>query len=104
MEKYTVKLSRQETCHWLHGKSQTTCAQRRDGVVGRLASAGRATRLGGGSRHFGDGFQFAASAPVSDVGSLRRFIKDYHERILLDFELPAIQAAHGHTMGNELRN
>jgi urease accessory protein UreF len=41
--------------------------------------------------------------PVRDVISLRRFLEGYHSGILLPYELPAIQAAHGHALGNELR-
>ncbi len=41
--------------------------------------------------------------PVRDVISLRRFLESYHSGILLPYELPAIQAAHSHALGNELR-
>ncbi len=41
--------------------------------------------------------------PVYDWASLRAFLTNYHSRILLPFELPAIHAAQGHAMGNELR-
>ncbi len=42
-------------------------------------------------------------APVRNVSSLQRFLKQYQSKILIPFELPAIQAAHGHAMLNELR-
>lgn len=42
-------------------------------------------------------------APVQNLSSLRRFLKQYQAKILLPFELPAIQAAHGHATCNELR-
>ena len=41
--------------------------------------------------------------PVSDIESLRAFLEEYQEQILLPFELPAIDTAHGHTERNELR-
>lgn len=41
--------------------------------------------------------------PFSDVPALRAFLKNYHQQILIAFELPAIQSAHGHASGNELR-
>ena len=34
--------------------------------------------------------------PVHNVPTLRTFLANYHARILLPLELPAIQAAHGH--------
>jgi urease accessory protein UreF len=40
---------------------------------------------------------------VSDVPSLRRFLRDYHAEILLPVELPAIETAHGHASRYELR-
>ena len=42
-------------------------------------------------------------APVHHLPSLRRFLNQYQSKVLLPFELPAIQAAHGHAMLNELR-
>jgi urease accessory protein UreF len=42
-------------------------------------------------------------APVHDVPSLRHFLLNYQSQILLPFELPAIQCAHGHTARYELR-
>lgn len=42
-------------------------------------------------------------APVHHLASLRRFLKQYQARVLLPFEVPSIQAAHGHAMLNELR-
>lgn len=42
-------------------------------------------------------------APVQNLSSLRRFLKEYQSTILLPLELPAIQAAHGHATSNELR-
>ena len=41
--------------------------------------------------------------PVCDRDSLRVFIEEYQTRILLPFELPAIERAHGHAGRNELR-
>ena len=41
--------------------------------------------------------------PLNDVPSLRAFLRDYHHQVLLAFELPAIQSAHSHACGNELR-
>ena len=41
--------------------------------------------------------------PVHDRASLERALRQYQSRILLPFELPAIQAAHGHASRNELR-
>jgi urease accessory protein UreF len=38
--------------------------------------------------------------PVRDLCSLRRFLQAYHGRILLPFELPAIQSAHTHATCN----
>jgi urease accessory protein UreF len=41
--------------------------------------------------------------PVRDVPSLRTFLRQYRERILLPLELPAIQTAHGHASRHEVR-
>jgi urease accessory protein UreF len=41
--------------------------------------------------------------PLCDVPALRAFLGDYHQQVLLAFELPAIQSAYGHACGNELR-
>jgi len=41
--------------------------------------------------------------PVNSLTSLRRFLRDYQQRILLPFELPAIQSAHGHALLNQTR-
>ena len=41
--------------------------------------------------------------PVHDSISLEQALRQYRDRILVPFELPAIQAAHGHTSRNELR-
>ena len=41
--------------------------------------------------------------PVHDVPSLRNFLGNYHSRILLPLELPAIQSAHGHATRHEVR-
>ncbi|MCX6930097.1 MAG: hypothetical protein NT154_43835 [Verrucomicrobia bacterium] len=41
--------------------------------------------------------------PVHDLPSLRQFLRDYQSRILLPFELPAIQRAHGHASCHEVR-
>lgn len=42
-------------------------------------------------------------APVHDAPSLRQFLRGYQAEILLPLELPAIDAAHGHTGRRELR-
>jgi len=42
-------------------------------------------------------------APVHDLPSLRRFLRDYQAQVLLPFELPAIQTAHGHATRLEVR-
>jgi urease accessory protein UreF len=42
-------------------------------------------------------------APVHNVPSLRLFLRNYQSQILLPFELPAIQCAHGHTARHEVR-
>jgi urease accessory protein UreF len=42
-------------------------------------------------------------APVHNLPSLRRFLRDYQAQILLPLELPAIQCAHGHAARNEVR-
>ncbi len=41
--------------------------------------------------------------PVEDAESLAAFLESYHQCILLPVELPAINAAHGHTARHELR-
>jgi urease accessory protein UreF len=41
--------------------------------------------------------------PVRDGGSLRLFLEDYQQHILLPLEWPAIRAAYGHTARHELR-
>ena len=41
--------------------------------------------------------------PVTSTASLRKFLRDYHTRILFPVELPAIESAHGHALGNETR-
>jgi urease accessory protein UreF len=41
-------------------------------------------------------------APVHDLPSLRRFLRDYQAQILLPLELPAIQRAHGHASRHEV--
>jgi urease accessory protein UreF len=41
--------------------------------------------------------------PVQDASSLERALRQYQSEILLPLELPAIEAAHGHTSRNELR-
>lgn len=41
--------------------------------------------------------------PVHDLGSLRRFLRSYHARILLPFELTAIQTAHGYALIHGVR-
>jgi urease accessory protein UreF len=42
-------------------------------------------------------------APVHNVPSLRNFLRNYQSQILLPFELPAIQSAHGHATRHEVR-
>jgi urease accessory protein UreF len=42
-------------------------------------------------------------APVHNLPSLRRFLRDYQAQILLPFEMPAIQRAHGHAARHEVR-
>lgn len=42
-------------------------------------------------------------SPVRDLPSLRRFLNLYHEKILIQRELPAIHRAHAHAQRNELR-
>jgi urease accessory protein UreF len=42
-------------------------------------------------------------APVHNLPSLRRFLRDYQAQILLPHELPAIQRAHGHAARHEVR-
>jgi len=41
--------------------------------------------------------------PVHDLPSLRQFVRHYQSQILLPFELPAIQRAHGHAARHEVR-
>jgi urease accessory protein UreF len=41
--------------------------------------------------------------PVHDLPSLRQFLRDYQSQLLLPFELPAIQDAHGHASRHEVR-
>ena len=41
--------------------------------------------------------------PVTSLISLERFLNEYHQRVLLPCELPAIQSAHEHALRNELR-
>src|SRR4051812_644286 len=41
--------------------------------------------------------------PVRDLPSLKNFLRDYQSQILLPFEIPAIEAAHGHASRNEVR-
>jgi urease accessory protein UreF len=42
-------------------------------------------------------------APVHSLPSLRQFLRQYQAQILLPFELPAIQCAHGHALRHEVR-
>ncbi len=42
-------------------------------------------------------------APVHSLASLGQFLRDYQTRILLPFELPAIQRAYGHASRHEVR-
>lgn len=41
--------------------------------------------------------------PVHDLPSLCQFLRDYQSQLLLPFELPAIQNAHGHASRHEVR-
>jgi len=41
--------------------------------------------------------------PVHNIASLRHFLRSYQSQILLPFELPAIQSAHGHATRHEVR-
>jgi len=41
--------------------------------------------------------------PVTNLPSLRHFLRQYQNQVLLPFELPAIQTAHGQTQRHELR-
>ena len=41
--------------------------------------------------------------PVTSLISLERFLNTYHQRVLLPFELPAIQSAHERALRHELR-
>ena len=43
------------------------------------------------------------AAPVQNEETLRAFLADYHERILVPHELPAIQRAYYHTTRHEVR-
>ncbi len=42
-------------------------------------------------------------APVRNLTTLRHFLGEYQARVLLPFELPVIQRAHGHTARYEVR-
>jgi len=42
-------------------------------------------------------------APVHNLPSLRQFLRGYQSQVLLPFELPAIQHAHGHAARHEVR-
>lgn len=42
-------------------------------------------------------------APVHSLPSLREFLHNYQSQMLLPFELPAIQCAHGHAARHEVR-
>jgi urease accessory protein UreF len=42
-------------------------------------------------------------APVHNLPTLRQFLRSYQTQILLPFELPAIQCAHGHASRHEVR-
>jgi urease accessory protein UreF len=41
--------------------------------------------------------------PVYSLPALRHFLRSYQAQVLLPFELPAIQSAHGHAARHELR-
>jgi urease accessory protein UreF len=62
----------------------------------QLGSADGLVELGSISR-------FLALPPVHDRESLLNFIANYHSKVLLPFEFPAIEAAHGHVSRTEVR-
>jgi urease accessory protein UreF len=43
------------------------------------------------------------ACPIDNFSGLRRFLRSYHQRILLPRELPAIQTAFDHASRNEIR-
>lgn len=43
------------------------------------------------------------TSPVKDLGTLREFLSDYQERVLLPIELPAIQRGFDHACRHEIR-
>lgn len=47
--------------------------------------------------------RWLALPPVSSAGSLKDFLLEYHNKILVPFDLPAIRAAFEHSCRNELR-
>src|SRR5258708_643905 len=62
----------------------------------QLGSADGLATLGSASELLG-------RRPVHNRSSLKSFLKQYQEQILLPFELPTIQTAYGHAERNELR-
>ncbi|HTL57687.1 MAG TPA: urease accessory UreF family protein [Candidatus Limnocylindrales bacterium] len=46
---------------------------------------------------------FLCLDPVQDLRSFRKFLRSYHEQMLVPLELPAIQASFSHAERNELR-
>ena len=62
----------------------------------QLGSADGLVTLGSVSAHL-------KLVPVHNLPTLRSFLRNYHARILLPFELPAIQAAHGHVTQRGVR-
>ena len=62
----------------------------------QLGSADGLLEIGAVAEHLSAG-------PVHDLPSLRDFLAHYHRDILFPFEMPAIEAAHRHALGNELR-
>lgn len=61
----------------------------------QIGSAGGLVALSSAAAHEGD--------RVADGPSLRGFLCDYHSRILIPLELPAICRAHGHAARYEIR-
>ena len=43
------------------------------------------------------------ACPINNLSGLRRFLRNYHQRVLLPRELPAIQTAFDHASRNEIR-
>ena len=65
-------------------------------LADQLGSADGLVSLGSAS-------SFLCLTPVHNLPSLRRFLKQYQVEILLPFELPTIQRAHGHAACQQVR-